>query len=230
MDSLKKLYEEYWPQLNAEISRCISSNPEVLPTNPLLINIDEDIYREADLRIMVFGQETNDWYGPWGNLSLSQTLECYSEFFGSGAWRKYGGHFFNGVRNYHSKIKERFPDKKVSLVWNNILKIGKVKAKGAPSSQIIQATLNSFPVVKEEIRILQPNIIIFFTGPNYDRYLKDSFEYLSLNPMEGWNSRKLAKVAAKELPINSFRTYHPRYLWTDGFKRYQESILENLRF
>lgn len=224
MQGLKAMYESCWPELVREITNYLLSSPKHMPTNPLLIDIDEDDYRSADIRIMIFGQETNDWYGEWGSKDLDQILKAYREFFCSGDCFKYGGHFFNGVSNYLFSIKQQFPDKKVSLVWNNLLKVGKASEKGTPPVDLVQTVIRSFPVIKQEIQILQPNLVIFFTGPNYDHYLISLFNSLKFEPINEWDTRKLARISANDLPIYSFRTYHPHYLWLNGYNRYKESI------
>ncbi len=64
-----------------------------------------------------------------------------------------------------------------------------------------------------EIRLLKPQIVIFFTGPHYDDELIDAFPdatLLSLLPRR--DAREAALVHSAALPACSIRTYHPTYL------------------
>jgi hypothetical protein len=65
----------------------------------------------------------------------------------------------------------------------------------------------------EEIRILQPTAVVFFSGPNYDEALRDEFPGLQFAGVdERRYARRFAKVIHNSLPDRSFRSYHPGYL------------------
>lgn len=130
--------------------------------NPLLLYInDEEQYVHADIKIMFFGQETNSWEGELGKKSIEELLKTYSDFFGQGKCFRYGGPFWNTVKDYMNTIKQLNPNKSVGYVWNNILKIGKETSKGKPNNTFIDIQKEKFPVIKEEINILKPDIVIF---------------------------------------------------------------------
>lgn len=63
-----------------------------------------------------------------------------------------------------------------------------------------------------EIRILRPTAVVFFTGPYYDEVLKDEFQGAELAAVNDRPVRQFARVIHNSLPRNSFRTYHPSYL------------------
>lgn len=45
-----------------------------VPTNLLCLNVSKS-YIDADLKVMVFGQETNDWYGSYSGADQSEWLK-----------------------------------------------------------------------------------------------------------------------------------------------------------
>lgn len=228
MKNLKSVYKTYWNQLKLSLNKYLSENSGLHPTHPLLINIDEDTFRKADIRIMFFGQETNDWEGVWGGRTLDQLLSMYTDFFGTGYCFKYGGQFWNAISKYLQAVKDKYPGKTVSFVWNNLLKIGRANGKGAPPWTLIQIEQESFPVIQEELEILEPNIIIFFTGPYYDEYLKSKLHVTHFNQVINWSTWKLARVVSEKLPSRSFRTYHPNFLWRNRFYDYMNTIISEI--
>lgn len=211
------LYEKYWDGM-------VSSLKGNNLGNPLLIHIkDEEEYENSDIKIMFFGQETNSWEGELGSKNINELVDTYSEFIESG----YGGHFWNAVRDYVLTIKELNPNKSVKYLWNNILKIGKENGKGAPKQNLVDKQKEVFPVIKEEIEILKPDIIIFFTGPYYDHYIKKEWNDLSIKKVDDYHERQLAVLNHKLLPSNTCRTYHPNYLYRKG-KQFFSNIKEEI--
>lgn len=212
-DVLKILDESYQESFN-----------EKMPTNLLCINISDE-YTDADIKIMVFGQETNDWHGAYGGVKEAESLmEEYDTFFTSKKCFSYAGQFWNAVSQTKSAIEER-TGKSVGLLWNNIVKIGKEGDKGRPDSEVIAWQKPAMKFIINEIEIAKPDIVIFFTGPNYDDMLQTVFEDIKFVSGSGKSSRQLALVSSKYLPVNSVRTYHPGYLWRNDFYDYLNDIL-----
>jgi hypothetical protein len=63
-DQLLNLYNSKWGDLCSAMQPILADNTlELKPTCPLLLTIDnEDEFNNGEIRIMVFGQETNSWY------------------------------------------------------------------------------------------------------------------------------------------------------------------------
>jgi hypothetical protein len=215
---LVELYEQYWDDM-------ISSLKGTKLGNPLLIHIkNEEKYHNADIKIMFFGQETNGWEGVIGSKNINQLQNTYSLFLE----RRYGGQFWNAVHDYVNTIKGMNPDKQVEFVWNNIIKIGNDKSKGKPKENLIDMQKQVFPVIRAEVEILKPDIVIFFTGPYYDRFIHDEWEELQLQGVTQFTERQLAVLNHNLLPINAFRTYHPNFLYRQGkefFTKVKETII-----
>jgi hypothetical protein len=66
--------------------------------------------------------------------------------------------------------------------------------------------------LREEITILDPTSVVFFTGPLYDEVLRDEFPGVEFTAYDDRPSRQFACVTHAHLPVRSFRTYHPGYL------------------
>lgn len=217
---LFRLYEKYWDDM-------IGSLKDNELGNPLLLNFrDEEKYEKADIKIMFLGQETNSWEGGLGSKDINELMETYSEFLEI----RYGGQFWNAVRDYVRTIKDMNPNKSVEYVWNNIIKIGKEEGKGVPEQHLVNRQKEVFPVLREEIEIINPNLIIFFTGPYYDQYINKEWDELQFNEVNNSDKRQLAIVNHNLLPEITFRTYHPNYLYRRGkqfFGEIKDAIITN---
>jgi hypothetical protein len=58
-----------------------------------------------------------------------------------------------------------------SIAWSNVFKVGALKsAQGNPNKELtsIQKDVNT---LKEEIKVLKPDVTIFSTGPDYDEHI-----------------------------------------------------------
>ena len=97
-----------------------------------------------------------------------------------------------------------------------------------PSPDIIKWQGPAFDLINKEVKSHQPDIVIFFTGPNYDRFIVQAFCDASFESMGDKTSRQLARVKSKGLPKKSIRTYHPHYLWRIGFNEYLEEIIKEV--
>jgi len=186
-------------------------------------------YFAADYKIMVFGQETNDWEGIFPHpKKTNHLLDIYHKFYNNGSCFSYSGSFWNGVSQLKSALRKKFgqSDQVQSILWNNVIKIGKANGKGTPSNEILKWQDTWFDIVLLEVCLLRPDIIVFFTGPNYDVFLSRIFSDLSFENLNGRDSRELARVKSHFLPRNTIRTYHPGFLWRNKFYSYLDEILD----
>jgi len=174
---------------------------------------------------MIFGQETNCWFEPCD--TIERLLKGYDDFFNSGECYSYSGHFWNGVNRFISTISNRFPVLKVSYIWNNIVKIGKSEGKGMPPDYIYKIERDFFPVIEDEIRILKPDFMLFLTGPNYDKIIRDNFGKLDFEPIIPYSARQIAKLNIGNIP--AIRTYHPHFLWMNNIDNYFDAIIKEIK-
>ncbi len=225
-EKLKNLYESKWPALYNEYSQIYSEKSfESKPTNPYLISVDDD-YENSDIKIMIFGQETNGWYEE-EDESIRAIQSHYDKWVHKKECFSYGGHFWNGVRILLDRFKERYQNKKISFLSNNIIKIGRSEGKGFPPDYIYEMERVHFDVIKEELKIVQPNVVLFLTGPNYDSVIEDCFGKLEYTALEPFSTRQLASVKIENVD-SAFRTYHPNYLFRNDIDSYFDLIIDRV--
>ncbi|SIS64850.1 uracil-DNA glycosylase family protein [Salimicrobium flavidum] len=205
---LYELYERKWEELQREI---YALSGEERPTHPLLLKVpDEAAYEQADMKVMIVGKETNDWEGRFGKHSLTDLQEFYADFLANDTKAKHTL-FWRYPQELFSSLQERGS---VSFVWNNIYKIGKAGKKGKPSRSVRNINQQSFQVFKEELEILKPDIVLFLTGPGYDKVLKSYLPGLTHESMAEGTKREMVRCIHPSLPSIALRTYHPQYLNT----------------
>jgi len=244
-ERLYDLYASKWKGLCSAFQPVLNDNSVAIkPTNPMLLYIDkEEEFKNADVRIMIFGQQTYDWNYPSGKNSsplytgsdtdIGTIIKCYYEFYCTRhAFDVYIGSFWNGFKKFMKMLGEKYPEKNIQYVWNNIVKIGKAKignvnAKGLPPKYICDIEKIYFQVIAEEVRIIKPDIILFLTGTKYENKITDNFGDIPFTALalSREKERELAKVSIPDVNL-AFRTYNPGYLCSPN--RYYPSIINEI--
>jgi hypothetical protein len=231
-EQLEELYSSKWTAIRKALREIVRNDSPPSPTNPLLICIEkEKEWKKADLRVMIFGQETNHWEDLSDHQSIKSIryrLKNYNRFYNNGDCWSYGGHFWNGFARFTNILNAKYPDKQIRYVWNNIVKIGKDHEAGRPPKNIYDAEREFFHVIPDEVKILKPDIILFLTGPNYDDVIRDNFGELAYSPVSPYSERQLAKVVIPSIRF-AFRTYHPNYLFRNDIDSYFRAIVKRIK-
>jgi len=227
---LNDLYQSNWAILSDKLNEIMNDDSlKQKPTNPLLLNVNEKKYINSDIKVLILGQETNNWGDNFCD-SINETLEIYNDFYNSGyATNSYGGHFWNGFNRFGSLLENKFQNKKISYLWSNVIRIG---ASGRnlnyPENYIYKIETATFNILEKELEILKPDIILFISGPNYDNNIRKILKDVEfINCDEGFTKRQIAKLKFKNHK-NIFRTYHPNYLWRKGINKYFQTIINSI--
>lgn len=186
-------------------------------TNPFFITTPKD-YETYTNSIMVFGQETNGWCIECGKKSeysnsLDRSLKVYRDFYLNGGINSYRGPFWNEFKRIRREILKT---KSAVFLWNNINKIGRIGKGNIPNLNEVQ--FKHLDVVRYEIELLKPNILIFFTGPHYDHFLKKNIGDFSQKEI----SDSLWEVTffdERFKNLKAFKTYHPNALYHQSINR-----------
>jgi hypothetical protein len=192
-ERLVSLYENHLPVLLDQFKNIDTSQEKI--SYPLLLNVTSE-YCTSNKKLMIVGKETYQW--GWKNddiylniskeKMISQLMGLYRDFLDS--TNSKASPFWNMTLKL---LKHLNPDtnKFTSLAWNNLIKIDVGKKRAVKYEDMLA---QNFPVFLEEIKILKPDVVLFFTAHSYDaRLLKTLIEN-------------------DELPFHSYRTYHPAYL------------------
>jgi len=194
---------------------------------PLLIHAFEE-YQESNNKIMVIGQETNGWIGDL-DFTLSshdivvKSIEHYKEF-------ELGNNYYNSpfwrfckkaksVLTKSSNLKE--------IVWTNLSKFD--VDESTPNKDIRNRNKKGYALLKKEISIFKPDIILFLTSWKNDEVLMSIFDDVKISKIDDYSGKYLSRVVSNDLPVNSFRTYHPRFLPTKKSKYNENEIIKMIK-
>ena len=202
--ALRSRYLELWPSI-IEL-RCGYGGL----SSPLLIEPSEAYFRQAR-KLMVIGQETNYWrteYAPdrCAEVAVNNLLDTYW-LFNHG--EHYRSTFWQAVRELEGAIGVE----PAAICWANL---NRMDVDGRRPPPAVEAKIaERFPVLPDEIATLAPDVVVFFSGPNYDDLLARVFPNPSFES-DGAPVREFSRVKHPNLPKNTFRTYHPSYLRRRG--------------
>ena len=215
----------------------MSADEAIHPAYPLLIKIKDEVkYKSADLRIMIFGQETNSWETQVSNVKIpteeshryiDQTVDAFMEAY---IIHKSKPDLKTPFWIAFKQLKKLTSEMKCELIWNNIYKIGnRAKNKNRPHEQIRMMENEYFDVIHEEISILKPDVLLFLTGPEYESRVTKKMKIADYHTISNIDKRKLARISVSN-GILAYRTYHPGYLnRTAFFKDYLKLIVEDIK-
>jgi len=204
---LRDLYARYWSTLAAAIPKNAHYSA------PILISASE-AYANADLRLMVVGQQTNTWWGADGwDASLRESapidalLRRYAEFE---LGKAYPGPFWSAAHTLQRQLGSE--GTRCGLIWSNLNRVDRALSKKDPNARAtaIEEALGRIPLLEGEIRILQPHVLIFFIGPAYDARLRATFPGVEV--AKPTKREPLQRATHANLAQFTFSTYHPNFL------------------
>ncbi len=199
--------------------RLLPSHPKL--SAPQLVH-PTDAYRHARVRLMIVGQETLGW-GDNGSIPTNQSLSDICDSLRTG-YRDFNlgggiGHtpFWSASNRLFHALNAGAAER--AFIWSNLVKMDDA---GKRPGREIQDAIAELGLLQAEVREFEPEVVVFFTGPNYEALLLRTFPDAVLIPV----GKSLARVEHPALPINSFRTYHPRYLRMSKQWSVLDSIVE----
>jgi hypothetical protein len=216
---------------------------------PLLLNATNE-YCSAPRKIVVYGQETLGWswtrrlqeeYPKYPHSWQFQDLRTFADFltnddaiegliwgyeqfdFAKSQPQSYRSPFWQAFREI-----EGWPD--AGGMWANLVRVDfKGGSIFSADGRVQQAMLRQQAApMRREIRVLEPDACIFLTGPDYDSVLGALFPRLEFKRIHDAPERELARVVHVDLPVNSYRTYHPNFLRRGKKWAYLDLIRQSL--
>jgi hypothetical protein len=193
---------------------------------------------------MFVGQETNSYYGNWHDFELrgiENQMDIYKMFMND-EFPKMNNLFFQ-------YIKKLIDNPSVIPVWNNLFKFDlgdnskKRNISHSSSNELTYIQTFHNKLLAKEVEIIQPKLIIFFTGHVYDKLyfdpiikkqadfklLYNPIEELQINNIDEWKCCTLDLQrfeGFKDYKGKAIRTYHPLYL---NRTKYKENILAYIK-
>lgn len=206
---LREYYEGALPGIQGSL---ISFNDV---SSPLFLSVTEE-YEQSKIKVLIVGQQTNGW--DVLTNSTDEILECYTDFQMGVNYRN--SPFWRAACQLNDEINPVGPER--AFLWSNLVKVDQ---DGERPSNIVEELIGKSDLLQEEMRILQPQVVIFLTGPYYDERLEATFPGIENTQMSRWTR----KLYSKHLPDKSYRTYHPSWLVQSGNWDELKAIVTDIR-
>ena len=170
-------------------------------------------YNKMKYKILIVGQENNGYgYETEPKKSMLFTLDFQNGRYYDNA------PFFSFPYSFCASINdcdnEKY-SKKSYLAWVNLKEFSFETSSKKPLNEKAQNIIdNEYNILEEEIKIINPDIVLFLTGPKYDYHIEieKQLKGVEFKTVENYQIGQFARVEHKSLPKNSFRIYHPVYL------------------
>ncbi len=209
-----------------EAARLLPTRLRRKASAPLLVS-PRSGWTTSSTRILVIGQETNGWGGNGSSVGgsrlssldhfclnesgVADMLRAYVSFDFASSYSHRNSAFWRAFRLLESEVAHEG----VLAMWTNLFKVdvGGSVVRGCNEKTRKLLREAQAGVLAEEVRVLDPTVVVFFTGPTYDEEIGHAFgkpEFHSL-----WSDRPVreaAQLISPLLPRLSFRMYHPNYL------------------
>ena len=180
-------------------------------------------YFESSPRVMIVGQQTKGWRNKLCNLRNKRVVDdagILASMYHTQTFARRGAKQ-SAFMQFYRKASGRFcPGARDAAIWSNqfCLSYKSGSPTELPTDAFKTVATLSYDLLKAQIEILQPDVVIFTTGPDRDKYIKECFpEYETveiLEPRRLWHFR----VGG----IHCFRISHPR--WVAGTKYLNKAI------
>jgi hypothetical protein len=231
--ALQVVYEQKLPALSAALSKL----QDQALSNPQLLDIASHGYSAASVRLLIVGQQTQSWFGEWKDTkgkppaeAVRELLKRYHEFDLGEEIR--GTPFWHCSHKLYRLLNPTGPEN--GFLYSNLIKMDgwneKKRQWGYPGWQTEELLNNWFDVLVSEVKLAEPDVVVFFTGHRYDECIQRIFlgAQFSTTAPPGFGPNWLSIVKHDKLPQHSYRTYHPGYLNRQGRHR-RDAILEAIR-
>lgn len=216
LKSLKGLYETN-QRLLTDVWRETNVNE-----SPLLIW--PEAYLLQQVRLFVVGQEassTCEWTMAWDEkigVKIDPLLAAYTPFRLNKSLETRP--FWNVTR----KLEKRLGITPHSWAWTNLNRFD--QNGRAPAGDILERMKTLDFLVREEVSMLQPDILIFYTNRSRDDRLRNLYGGLQIDRIDQLPWPHFARLRHPELPALTFRTPHPKSIrirhWEEGFIEFIE--------
>lgn len=165
---------------------------------------------EKQMKLMIVGMETRAWNGPFNRIHdedlrgyIEHAMQRHEEYQIKPPGRSCFGRF-------HQYAAEKLGCPREEIGWGNLFSVAYQKGSPKKDSKSFAAVQElSMHLLREQLRVIRPQSIIFVSGWRYDADLKRSLDGLI------GRSRVLEKKALWEFYLGDtlcYRTSHPRHV------------------
>jgi hypothetical protein len=212
--SLESLYKD--SDMGREMQRMWEENstsPKL--SDPLLVN-PKECYAQASPKLFFVGIVTHRWGRSTKNVGKWLEHSGYPDAVDQSIVKK--ASFWTCVKKLHEMLGVDFDGG--YGVWSNLIRMDDNRKE--PKRDLAKEMIDRFPLLREEVRICAPDLVVFLTGNKRDDLICRTF---GADTKIGMDDLALVDLG---LGIRAYRTHHPQYMYSLGTKR-KDGILEAIR-
>lgn len=220
-----------------------SVQPEILKIYELKSHLDgphlmkcwDEEYINSKVKLLIVGQESTGWVfrdyqKERNNIDLiSDCLGTYDMNFKNVPKSSYP--LAKTMIALNSALGNLYNNIAPNFLYTNVSKYCNINAPFPLSYSDHCDVVQNLNLLPKEINITKPDVIIFFSGPNYDDKIQIQFKS-EIKFEKVFNDipvRELAMLVHPELPTHTYRTYHPGALQRQKKRHYVDRIINLIR-
>lgn len=193
--ALKDLYLSKW----AALDQIRQGDKDI--SWPLLLKVHRQ-YFQVSQRLLIVGQQTYGWGcgddEDAGAEPVTWLMDGYTCFaLGHGYTPS---PFWQASHQLYGRLNPNGPP--LGFLWSNLVK---VDMKGERPVPHVEDAVCQLGLVRAELEIVRPDIVVFFTGTGYDARLRSTFPEVRFVE----RGECLVRLEHTALPHHTYRTPHP---------------------
>ncbi|MPW36118.1 hypothetical protein [Vibrio sp. B1Z05] len=214
--TLEELYENNIKRFNSTLIE----HEQYSLNGPLLMSLDS--YYKQKTKLMIVGQETHGWLQ---SSNIEEQVDAYKNFNVGENYSQTP--FWNITR----KIERVLGIDRCSVAWSNLNRFD--QNSGTPTENDVIASILEFDgLVKNEIEIIKPDVLVFFTNHKNDDRLVNLYKDAKFEEILGLPDKHFKRVIHPELPKITIRAPHPKTIriqkWEDAFIDHITNVSKDL--
>jgi hypothetical protein len=192
-----------------------SEEPGVL--SGLFLPMVDEAYLQSDARVMLVGQEPKKWGKDLHSLTIDGSLpaalhpyiqsqmEAYRKTASMPARRSRFRQFHFQL---HAGLRSQLGANHSAIFWGNLFCMSRKSGSPTKAAQIVRIAALSRDLLNVQFEVLQPQMVVFATGPSYDRFLKEQIEH-KYTTLPGLKPKHFWPFTADKLEVMAWRVRHP---------------------
>lgn len=201
---LNAIYDEFLEFVRPIVANKIS-NPEKLSL-PVMVSASRK-YTQANPKCLIVGQQSATYSERLDKIAGydSQTL---IDYYSLSLHDMMHGQVFDHFAQQLYEITNQTRDFG-GYLWTNLLKISPMVDTQRVTNLPDELLAKCYELLRKEIAILRPDIIVFAPGNRFDDYIDQIYEGVTYHEVI---PRFLYKMEHPDMVAQCFKTYHPSYL------------------
>lgn len=191
------LRERYLAKLDIHQLSAITERERNGVLSGLFLPTVADAYLDSQVRIMLIGQDPRRWGISMHALATGERTPAALDTYVRAQ-----------MKSYSCAAAEEWPGVHVFLQFRKQLRtaLRPFLAPGADAIRILSGQLLAI-----QLEVLQPDLVVFASGPNYDKFLKDQIGH-RYTTLDGFKPREFWPMQIESPPCLGWRVRHPRTL------------------